>query len=113
MVKSLALKEKQMQEYAVVKIAHKQYIVEPGKTYSVEKFIAEPGDKMDLEVLAWGKGDDIQIGKPLLDTKVNIEVVEQGRGEKIVSRVFKAKSRYRRTRGFKKHVTTFKVVSIK
>lgn len=102
-----------MQEYAVVKIAHKQYIVEPGKTYRVEKFVAEPGSKMDLEVLAWGKGDDLELGKPLLDAKVSIEIVEQGRGEKVVSRIFKAKSRYRKTSGFRKSVTTFKVVSIK
>lgn len=103
-----------MTDYAVVKIGPKQYIVEAGKQYTVEKFVAEAGKKMSLPVLARGQGENFEVGKPeLAKTKVEIEVLEQGKGEKITSRVFKAKSRYRRTRGFRKQVTTFKVLSIK
>jgi len=103
-----------VETYAIVQIDHRQYIVEPDKTYTVDKFISEPGQKMDLEVLAYGNGDKFEVGAPVLDgKKVSIEVVEQGKGEKITSRIFKAKARYRKTTGFRKQTTTFKVVSIK
>ncbi|MCA9379362.1 50S ribosomal protein L21 [Candidatus Dojkabacteria bacterium] len=103
-----------MTDYAVVKIGPKQYIVEAGKQYTVEKFAGEAGTKLSLNALARGKGEAFEVGKPELDkTKVEIEIVEQGKGEKVTSRIFKAKSRYRRTRGFRKQVTTFKVLSIK
>ena len=103
-----------METYAIVQIDHRQYIVEPDKTYTVDKFICEPGTKMDLEVLAYGNGDKLAVGEPLLkDVKVTIEVTDQGKGEKVTSKIFKAKSRYHKTFGFRKQVTTFKVVSIK
>ncbi len=103
-----------MDTYAIVQIDHRQYIVEPDKTYTVDKFASEPGQKMDLDVLAYGNGDKFEAGEPVLSgKKVSIEVVEHGKGEKITSRIFKAKSRYHKTTGFRKQTTTFKVVSIK
>ena len=102
-----------MDTYAIVQIDHRQYIVEPDKTYTVDKFISETGQKMDLEVLAFGNGDKLEVGQPLLDKKVTIEVTEQGKGEKVTSKIFKAKSRYHKTFGFRKSTTTFKVVAIK
>jgi large subunit ribosomal protein L21 len=102
-----------MEDYAVIQIAHKQYIVKPGQTYTVDKFPAEEGSKVRLDVLATGKGKDIELGKPLLPAKAEVEILEQGKGEKVTSKIFKAKSRYRRTRGYRQRVTTFKVLSIK
>ncbi|MBL8014654.1 MAG: 50S ribosomal protein L21 [Candidatus Doudnabacteria bacterium] len=103
-----------MSTYAVVQIGPRQYIVEPDKTYDVEHFVANVGDKMTLDVLAMGSDKGMTWGTPIMDkNKVEIEIIEQGKGEKVVSRQFKAKSRYRRTRGFRKQVTTFKVVSFK
>lgn len=100
--------------YAVVKIGPRQYIAESGKTYTIEKFQAEVGAKMNLEVLALGADANLKVGNPFVDkASVEVEILEQGKGEKVVSKVFKAKSRYRRTRGFRKQVTTFKVLSIK
>ncbi len=103
-----------MNDYAVVKIGNRQYIVEADQTYTVDKFVADQGSKMELEVLALGKGDKVEIGTPVLEkTKVEIEIVDQAKGEKIKTRNFRAKSRYRKTTGIRKQVTTFKVVSIK
>lgn len=103
-----------MQDYAVVQIAHRQYMVEAGKTYTVDKFVADVGTKMDLPVLAMAKGDKFEIGAPVV-AKVSalIEVIEQGKGEKISTFVYKAKSRYRKRHGFRKQETTFKVIEIK
>lgn len=99
-----------MANYAVVKIGPRQYIVEPEKTYTVEKFPAEVGAKLDLETIAVGSEKDINTSK---GTNVKVEILDQGKGEKVVTKQFKAKSRYRRTRGFRKQVTTFKVLDIK
>jgi ribosomal protein L21 len=103
-----------MEEYAVVKINHRQYIIEPNKTYTVDKFEAAEGDKVKLEVLAYGKGEKFEIGAPMLEkATAEIEVIEQGKDEKINTFMFKAKSRYRKRHGHRPRVTTFKVLAIK
>lgn len=102
-----------MKDYAVVQIAHRQYIVEPGKTYTVDKFIADLG-KQELPVLAIAKNDDLTVGAPSVEkSKAVIEVIEQGKGEKVNTFIFRAKSRYRRRIGKRKRTTTFKVLEIK
>lgn len=104
-----------MAKFAIIKIGPFQYNVEEGKEYSVPKFEGETGKVIKAtEVLAVGDDSSIDYGKPLLDkVNVELEILEQGKGEKVVSRIFKAKSRYRRKRGFRKLETKFKVKSIK
>ena len=102
-----------MSNYAIIAINNKQYLVEEGKEYVVPKFAADLG-KFNPEVLAAKVKDNFMVGTPTVDkATVELDVTEQGLGEKVKSRIFKAKSRYRRTRGTRKRVTTFKVVSIK
>jgi large subunit ribosomal protein L21 len=102
-----------MNDYAVIQIAHRQYIVEPGKTYTVDKFEAEPGSKLKLPALAKGKDKTFEIGKPQLDkSNVEIEILDQLKGDKISTFTYKAKSRYRRRHGLRQRITTFKVLKI-
>lgn len=103
-----------MSKFAILKLGGSQYTVEEGKEYSIPKFEAEVGKVKINEVLAAGEGSDINVGTPSLDkASVELEVLEHAKGEKVTSRIFKAKSRYRRKRGFRKQVTKFKVLSIK
>lgn len=103
-----------MSKFAIIKLGGSQYTLEEGKEYELPKFNAEIG-KLELnEVLAAGEGSDVTVGMPLLDkAAVEIEVLSHDKGEKVTSRIFKAKARYRRKRGFRKQVTKFKVLSIK
>lgn len=103
-----------MEKYAIIKIGGFQYTVNEGAEYTVPKFVAEEGKKFDgAEVLAVANGDKIEFGTPSLDKKkVTITVLEQGKGEKVVKNVYKAKSRYRRKVGHRKLVTKFKVDKI-
>jgi len=102
-----------MQDYAVIQIAHRQHMVQIGRTYTVDKFVAEVGTKMDFPVLAMAKDGKLTIGTPVVEkTSAKIEVLEQGRGEKINTFVYKAKSRYHKRHGFRKQITTFKVIEI-
>lgn len=102
-----------MSKFAIIKLGSTQYNIEEGKTYEVPKFKAENG-KMNLEsVLAAGDEKGITLGKPTISkAKVEIEVLSTEKGEKVTTRIYKAKSRYRRTRGFRKQITKFKVLSI-
>ncbi len=100
-------------KYAIIKVGPFQYNVEEGKEYTTPKFQADK--KLVVEdVLAVGEGDKLTIGTPMVKgAKVELEILGQEKGEKVVSRTYKAKSRYKRTKGLRKQVTKFKVVSIK
>jgi len=102
-----------MSKFAIIKLGASQYNIEEGKTYEVPKFLAENG-KMNIEtILATGDETSIKIGKPTVEKAVvEIEILGVEKGEKISSRIYKAKSRYRRSRGFRKQLTKFKVISI-
>ena len=104
-----------MSKFAIIKLGTFQYNVEEGKEYETPKFQAEAGKKVVVEeILAAGENDKLEVGTPFVKgAKVELEIIDQTKGEKVTSRIFKAKSRYRRTRGFRKLVTKFKVVSIK
>src|SRR5579884_3517679 len=88
--------------YAVIETGGKQYRVSPGQTIEVELLPAEPGSKVTLDRVLLVSGDD---GKTLVGTPVvpggavTGTVVREGRGKKIVVFKYKAKKRYRRTRG--------------
>ncbi len=101
-------------KYAIIKIGPFQYTVEEGKEYSVPKFEAEEGKKMEVsEVLMIADDKNVSFGKPVVSgAKVTLNILEQGKGEKVRTSIYKAKSRYRKTTGHRKSVTTFKVDKI-
>ncbi len=100
--------------YAVVETGGKQYRVEPGETIKVESLDAEVGGTVELDrVLMVVDGEDIRVGRPVLDAAtVSATVVEHGRGKKV--RVFKMKRRtgYRRTQGHRQNYTALEVTAI-
>lgn len=103
-----------MSKFAIIKLGGSQFTVEEGKEYELPKFSAEVGKLKLTDVIAAGEGAEVSIGTPTLDkAAVEIEVLAHEKGEKVTTRIFKAKSRYRRKRGFRKQVTKFKVLSIK
>jgi large subunit ribosomal protein L21 len=83
--------------FAVIRTGGKQYRVAPNDVIEIEKIAGNPGDIVELgEVLLLG-GDEPKAGKPLISgALVAAEVVEQGRGEKII--VFKKKRRKNHTK---------------
>jgi large subunit ribosomal protein L21 len=101
--------------YAVINTGGKQYKVAPGDVVRVESLAAEKGDTIELKnVSLIADGDKVSIGKPMLETaSVTAEVVEHGRGEKLI--IFKHKKRkgYRKTNGHRQNYTAIKVKEIK
>lgn len=103
-----------MSKFAIIKVGASQYTVEEGKTYSIPKFGAEEGKAYKVaEVLAAGDEKDTQFGTPTLaKAQVELDILAQEKGEKVKTTIYKAKSRYKKTRGFRKEVTRFKVAKI-
>lgn len=100
--------------FAIVETGGKQYRVHEGLVIRVEKLEADPGKEVVLEkVLMVDKDGDMSVGAPYVDAaKVACEVMEHGRGRKII--VFKHKRRkdYRKKQGHRQDFTTIKVKSI-
>ncbi len=100
--------------YAVIKIGGKQYKVAKDQIVVVEKLAAATGDSLAFDqVLLVGEDEKTTLGAPYVaGASVIAEVVEQGRGDKII--VFKKKRRknYRRKRGHRQYITVLRVTDI-
>jgi len=101
--------------YALIKTGGKQYRVAEGDTLRVEKIEGEVGEVVEFEeVLMIANGERVEIGRPMLkDSKVVGEIVEQGKGEKII--VFKSKRRkgYRKKQGHRQQYTALRIKEIR
>ncbi len=101
---------------AVIKTGGKQYLVQEGDVLAVEKLPEAVGAKISFpEVLLVSddEGKDLKLGNPILpDAKVEAEIVEEVKADKI--RVFKMRRRknYRKTIGHRQKLTQIKIVSI-
>ena len=100
--------------HAVIKTGGKQYRVAEGDVLEIETLAGDPGATIAFdEVLAVGDGADMKVGTPLVDgAKVEAEILDQTRGEKII--VFKKKRRqgYRRTQGHRQNLTVVRIGAI-
>ena len=100
--------------FAVLSAGGKQYKVSQGDLIEVEKLEGNTGDTVTLDqVLMIGEGENVQVGSPYVSgCKVTGEVVEQGKGAKII--VFKKKRRknYRRKNGHRQLFTQLKITEI-
>ena len=100
--------------YAVVATGGKQYRVQEGDTLRIEKIPGEVGAAVAFDrVLMVSDGDDVQIGKPVLENAVvNGTIVEQGKGRKILVFKYKRRKRYRRKQGHRQLFTAVKIGTI-
>jgi len=102
-------------KYAVTALQGHQYKVSEGDVITVDLMDQEAGSEINLDqVLLVVDDDKVLIGEPLVEkAKVVAQVVGHKRGDKIRVATFKAKSRYRRVKGFRAEQTDLKIVSIK
>jgi large subunit ribosomal protein L21 len=99
--------------YAVVKTGGKQYRVAVGDKLKVESIDAQAGDKVTLDqVLMIGDGETVQVGTPLLDTAVEAQVVENGRGKKLRIVKFRRRQNSRTRTGHRQNYTELEILSI-
>jgi large subunit ribosomal protein L21 len=100
--------------YAVIRTGGKQYKVAPQDVLQIEKIEGAAGDAVRFsDVLMVGGDGEPRFGSPLISgAAVSAEVVEQGRGPKII--IFKKRRRqnYRRKRGHRQDLTTVRILEI-
>jgi large subunit ribosomal protein L21 len=98
--------------YAVIRAGGKQYRVAPGDVIRVEKLATGTDGRVNFpDVLAVSAGDG-QIGKPESEARVVGEVVEEGRGAKILVFHYKRKKQYKKLRGHRQSYTAVRITEI-
>ena len=99
--------------YAIVSTGGKQYKVAQGDVIDVEKLNAQPGDKVELDVLMLNDGVTSTVEPAALEgKKVTAEVLDQFKGTKVIIFKFKKRKRYRRTKGHRQNLTKLKIVEL-
>ncbi len=96
---------------AVLKIKGRQYWVKEGDEILVDR-IAD-NEKLEPQVLLVADGDRLSLGTPFVaKAKIKMEILEEIKGDKLEVLKYKAKSRYRKRKGFRPLFTKIKISQI-
>ena len=99
--------------YAVIKHGGKQYKVKAGDILTLDKMDVEPKSEVEINEVLLIDGDDVKIGTPFVEgAKVVLEVINHGRGKKVI--IFKKRRRKdsKKKRGFRRDFTRVRVKEI-
>ena len=102
--------------FAIIETGGNQYRVAPGNTINVEKIEGEEGSKVILENVLFVQQDDENslIGQPLLkNVKVEAEIVNTYKDEKVTDFVKRRRKNSRRKNGHRQTKTQLKILDIK
>lgn len=100
-------------KYAVIKTGGKQYRVSEGDIIEVDKLSSDKSKVIFDQVLLSVSDTSLKLGKPFIkDTKVEAELLENFKGDKIRVSKYKAKVRYRKTVGFRPQLSKVKINKI-
>jgi large subunit ribosomal protein L21 len=99
--------------FAVIKTGGKQYRVAEDQLVQIERIKGELGQIVQLhEVLMLG-GETTQVGAPMVaGASVAAEVVEQGRGPKVIAFKKRRRKNSRRKRGHRQEFTLLRITEI-
>lgn len=101
--------------YAIIAVGGKQLKVQEGDTVQVERLAGEVGDTVTLtDVLLVQKDDGtLAVGTPTVEGGVvKGNIVNHGRGKKIVIFKHKRRKNYRRKQGHRQEYTALKITDI-
>lgn len=103
----------EIMKYAVIKTGGNQYRVFEGDELLVDRLDEEEGKNTNFEeILLFVNENKVKIGDPLVKgVSVKGKVLSHLKGEKIMVSKFKAKSRYRKVKGFRHSLTKVKILS--
>ena len=99
--------------FAVIRAGGKQYRVAAEDVIKVDRLDGEPGEIVQFgEVLVVG-GDNVTLGAPTVTgASVAAEVLEQGRGRKVIAFKKRRRKNSRRKRGHRQDFTLVRVTEI-
>ena len=98
--------------YAVIRAGGKQYRVAPGDVIRLENQGDGTNGKIEFSDVLAVSGEPGQIGRPQPEALVVGEVVEQGRGAKILVFHYKRKKQYKKLRGHRQGYTAVRITEI-
>jgi large subunit ribosomal protein L21 len=98
--------------YAVIRAGGKQYRVAPGDVIRVEKLATGTDGHVNFADVLAVSGGEGKIGKPESEARVVGEVVEEGRGAKILVFHYKRKKQYKKLRGHRQSYTAVRITEI-
>ena len=101
--------------YAIIRTGGKQFRAEPGQTIKVPSLKAEVGEAVTFEDILVAQTDDgIKVGTPNVEgATVKGEVVEHGKGKKVIVFKWKRRKNYRRKQGHRQKFTAVRIDEIK
>lgn len=101
--------------YAVIEVGAKQFNVKEGDIIEVEKQEVEDGLTLHIsEILLVADGDKIQVGQPILKgAVVDAEVLNQTKGDKLISFKYRRRKSSHWTKGHRQKLTCLKISKIK
>jgi large subunit ribosomal protein L21 len=103
-----------MEPYAVIEKGGKQYLVKTGETLQVELVDAAVGARVNADrVLAVSDGNTLSVGAPeVAGAKVELEVLREFRGKKVVAFKRKRRKGYKKLIGHRQSLNEVKVAAI-
>ena len=91
----------------------KQYKVSEGDVLFVEKLTAEAEETVVFDEVLAVVGDEVQIGKPVVEgAKVTAKVLKNGKAKKVIVYKMHPKKGYRRKQGHRQPYTKIQIESI-
>ena len=101
-------------DFVIIKLNNRQYMVKKGDKLDVEKIEGKAGKKLTVkEVLFSQKSDKITIGTPMIKgAQVEAKIIRQFKGKKIKVFKYRAKSRYRKTKGHRQNLTQIEITKV-
>src|SRR5215813_9966878 len=97
--------------YAVIRAGGKQYRVAPGDVIEIEKLSQASGENVQFDDVLAVSATDGEVAKPA-SAFVTGQVVEQGRGNKILVFHYKRKKQYKKLRGHRQGFTAVRITEI-
>ena len=98
--------------YAVIRAGGKQYRVAPGDVIRLENQGNGTNGKIEFSDVLAVSGEPGQIGRPQSEARVIGEILEQGRGAKILVFHYKRKKQYKKLRGHRQGYTAVRITEI-
>ena len=98
--------------YAVIRAGGKQYRVAPGDVIRLESQGNGTDGKIEFSDVLAVSGEPGQIARPQSAALVTGEIVEQGRGAKILVFHYKRKKQYKKLRGHRQNYSAVRITEI-
>ncbi|MEO8178940.1 MAG: 50S ribosomal protein L21 [Deltaproteobacteria bacterium] len=98
---------------AIFRTGGQQFRVSEGDTLRIATLVGEAGQAVVFDEVLAVLGDTTAIGQPLVKgAQIKAEIVQHGRGEKIIVFKFRRRKRFKRKMGHRQNFTEVKITSI-